>query len=85
MTIQVELSPETESRLALAARACGVPPEKYAGNLLREVLASPGPGTGRLTVEELHTMLREIAEGSENLPILPASALERESFYEDRL
>lgn len=83
MTIQVELSPETEARLAAAAQARGVAVEEYAGTLLREVLASPTTGTGKLTVDELHTMLKEIAEGSENLPQLPTSAFTRESFYED--
>ncbi len=83
MTIQIELSPEIEARLAAAAEARGVAAEEYAGTLLREVLASPTTGTGRLTVEELRAMLREIAEGSENLPHLPTSVFTRESFYED--
>ena len=85
MAIQVELSPETEARLAAAAQARGVAPEKYAGALLHEALASPDSGSGKLTLEELHTMLKEIAEGSENLPHLPTSAFTRESFYEGRL
>ncbi len=85
MTIQVELSPETETRLAAAAQAHGVALEKYAGTLLHEALASAADGSGRLTEEELRAMLREIAEGSEGLPHLPTSAFSRESFYEDRL
>lgn len=85
MTIQVELSPEAEARLAAAAQARGVALEKYVGTLLHEVLASPPTGSGRLTVDELHTMLGEIAEGSENLPHLSTSAFTRESFYDGRL
>lgn len=85
MTIHVELSPETEARLTAAAQARGVALEKYAGTLLHEVLASPPTGSGILTVDELHTMLREIAEGSDSLPHLPTTAFTRESFYEGRL
>jgi hypothetical protein len=85
MTIQVELSPETEAQLTSAAQAYGVPREKYAGSLLQDALASSLRASGKLTVDELQTMLRQIAEGSESLPVLPASASARESFYEDRL
>jgi hypothetical protein len=85
MTIQVEVSPETEARLVAAAQARGVALEKYAGILLHDALAPSANGSGKLTLEEFHTMLREIAEGSENLPQLPTSAFSRESFYEDRL
>ena len=84
MTIQVEVRPETEARLAAEAEARGVPVEKYAGLLLDEALALSTSGSGKLTVDELHTMLREIAEGSEKLPRVPTSAFSRESFYEDR-
>jgi hypothetical protein len=85
MTIQVELSPQAEARLAVEALAHGLAPEKYAGSLLQEALSSPARGSGKLSVEELHLMLRQIAEGSEKLPNLPTSAFTRESFYEDRL
>lgn len=85
MTIQVELSAETEARLAAAAQARGVAPEKYAGTLLHAVLASPPTGSGKLTMDELHKMMGEIAEGSDKLPRLPTSAFTRENFYEGRL
>lgn len=85
MTIQVELKPETQARLAAEAEAHGIPVEQYAGSLLDEALAlSTSSGSGKLTVDELQTMLREIAEGSEKLPHVPTSAFSRESFYEDR-
>lgn len=84
MSIRVELNPETEARLAAAARARGVPPEKYAGAILHEVLTSPPKGSGKFTEDELKEMLREIAEGSEKLPQMPTSAFTRESFYEGR-
>jgi hypothetical protein len=85
MTIQVELNPETEALLAAAALVRGIALEKYAGTLLHEVLAAPPAGSGKLTVDELHAMLREIALGSDKLPHVDTSALTRESFYEGRL
>ena len=84
MTIQVELNPETEARLVAAAQARGIALEKYAETLLQNALASPTGGSGRLTVEEFHKMLRALAEGSERLPNIPTEAFTRESFYEDR-
>ena len=84
MTIQVELSPEAEARLASEAEARGLAPKQYAGGLLKELLAVRHNPSARLTVKELHKMLAEIAEGSEELPRLPTSAFTRESFYEDR-
>jgi hypothetical protein len=85
MTIQVELNAETEARLVAAAQARGIALEKYAGTLLQELLAASPAGSGKLTGDELHTMLREIAEGSDKLPNPPMSAFTRDSFYEGRL
>lgn len=84
MTIQIELSPETEARLAAGALARGVAVEQYAGSLLQEALATPVRVSGKLTVEEFHAMLSALAEGSEKLPNLPTESFTRESFYEDR-
>jgi hypothetical protein len=84
MTIQVELNPEVEARLAAEARAQGVPLEKAAENLLQEALASRNSPSGNLTVQEFHIMLDAMAEGSEKLPKLATESFTRESFYEDR-
>ncbi len=84
MTIQVEVSPEIEARLLAVAQARGVAPEKYAEILLHDALASAAGGSGKLTLEQFRAMLREIAEGSENLPQLPTSAFSRQSLYEGR-
>jgi hypothetical protein len=84
MTIRVELDRKTEARLIELAQNLGVTPEKYAGELIKDALGISSGETGRMTSEEVHEMLREIAAGSENVPSLPASALTRESFYEDR-
>jgi hypothetical protein len=83
MTIQIELTPEAEARLTAEAQAHGQLLSEYTSKLLQQMFA-PATPSGRLTLEELHTMLAELAKGSENLPKLPISAFSRESFYEDR-
>ncbi len=84
MTIQVELSPESEARLVEEAQARGVPPETYAGNLLQEVLASAAHRSGNLTIVGFRAMLDVLAKDSERLPTLSTESFTRESFYEDR-
>jgi hypothetical protein len=85
MTIRVELSPEMEARLVEGARERGISVEKYAEVLLKDAVAPRGEPTGQVSVEELHVMLRAIAEGSDRLPKVPTSAFSRESFYEGRV
>ncbi len=84
MTIQVELDPETEAKLAKEAVVRGMEREAYASKLLREALAPSRAGAGKLTRDELRRMLEEVAEGSEKLPKLPTSAFNRESLSEER-
>jgi hypothetical protein len=80
MTIQVELSPEVEARLAADATVRGMALEQYAGKLLAEA-APLATGSGRLTREELRAMREELTRGSDKLPVLPPEATERASFY----
>jgi len=84
MTIQIELSPDAAGRLAAEALARGVSSGEYARTLLQTLLSYPESASGQLTADEVHTMLTQIAEGSDKLPSLPTSAFTRESFYEDR-
>jgi len=84
MTIQVELNPEAQARLAAVAQARGIPLEKVAERLLHEALASRSAPQGNLSVEDFHTMLDAMAKGSEKLPTLATETFTRESFYEDR-
>jgi hypothetical protein len=84
MTINVELNPEIEARLAAEARARGVPLEKAAESLLQEALDSRSTTQERLSVEEFHAMLEALAKGSETLPNLATESFTRESYYEDR-
>jgi hypothetical protein len=83
MTILVEVSPEAEASLKAEAALRGMDLQKYAGKLLEEAAASRPNGAGKLTREEFHAMLRELAEDSEALPKLPTSAFNRESIYQD--
>jgi hypothetical protein len=85
MTIKVDLTPETEARLAAEARAQGLPLEEVAERLLEEALIGRLAPRGEMSVEEFHRMLASMAEGSERLPDLPTESFSRESFYEDRL
>jgi len=84
MTIRIELNPEIEAQLVAGALARGLTLEEYAGDLLRDAIATHGESQGKLSVEELHAMLEAIAEGSENLPKLPTTAFTRDNFYEGR-
>ena len=84
MTIQVEVSPEIEARLAAQAQARGMALEDYAGKILADNLPAYAAGTGILKPEDVEELSRRLSEGSENLPILPPEVNNRESYYEDR-
>ena len=84
MTIQVELSPEVEARLAADAVARGLALEQYAGKLLAEAAAAGIIGAGRLEPGDVDEMTKVMTTGSEHLPILPPEVNDRASYYEDR-
>jgi hypothetical protein len=85
MTIRFELNPETEARLVAEARAKGLSLEKIAEQFLQEALAERSTLRGPLSVEEFHSLLAALAQGSEKLPDLSTDSFSRESFYEDRV
>ncbi len=85
MTIKVDLSPETEARLAAEARAQGLPLEKVAERLLNLALTGKNSLRGKLSIEEFHQMLESLSKDSNHLPDLPTESFSRESFYEDPL
>lgn len=83
MTLTLELDPETEARLKAVAGQHGVEPEQFAREFLRDNL--PGPGRfGTMQEQDLEAFTREFTRGSENLPVLPPEANNREFYYEDR-
>jgi len=84
MTIQVELNSETEARLAAEAGSQGMTLEAYVGKILQEYAPTYATGTGILKPGDIEKMTRELTRGSENLPVLPPEANNREFYYEDR-
>jgi hypothetical protein len=84
MTIQVELSPELEARLAAEAAVRGMALEAYAVKILEDNMPLYAAEAGTLTDEIIDEMTRELTRGSENLPVLPPEATDRGSFYEGR-
>jgi hypothetical protein len=83
MTIQVELDPETQARLAAEADRRGLDPAQVVSEILRTWRPAPSSTPAKLTVQEFHKMLEELHEGLEPLPHLPDSALTREGIYGD--
>lgn len=84
MTIQVEISPEAETRLTAEAAVRGLALEKYASKLLEDAIPTYATGTGILLPGDVDKMTEVMTAGSENLPILPPEVNNRESYYEDR-
>jgi hypothetical protein len=84
MTIQVELSPEAEARLAAEAVLRGIRVEEYAGKLLQEAVSPHAADTGILKPGDIEAMTKALTKGSEKLPVLTPEANERSSYYEDR-
>ena len=84
MTLTIELDAETEARLTAEAESRGLTVEAYAGKILGEHSPIYARGTGILKPGDVEEMTRRLTEGSENLPVLPPEANDRESYYEDR-
>ena len=81
MTITLQLKPEIEQRMLEQAQAQGVSLEAYVASVI-EAQALPSPKR-RPTLEEFEADLEAIAEGADDLPILPPEALTREAIYGD--
>jgi hypothetical protein len=82
MTITVDIAPEVQAELARQAAAHGRVIEAYAASLLEGAVRHPA-GAGRLSQDRLEDTLREMAEFSHKVPILPDEAFTRESLYRD--
>src|SRR5438445_2211384 len=80
MPITLQLKPEIEHRLL--AQAQGVSLEAYVAGVI-EAQVLPGPKR-RPTLEEFEADLEAIAEGTDDIPVLPPEALTREAIYGDR-
>jgi hypothetical protein len=82
MTLTIELTPEEEEQLRRQAQASGQAVGDYLRGILAPMLQTPVTKTA--TVEELEQMFDALAEDSEDLPVLPPEAFEREALYEGR-
>jgi hypothetical protein len=82
MTIVIELKPEVQAELDRQAAARGVKFETYAAGLLEDA-ADLRPKGKLPTVEEMEETLRELAQYSDKIPLLPEEAFSRESMYQD--
>ena len=81
MTVTLQLKPEVEQRLLAHAQAQGISLEAYLAGVI-EAQVLPGPKR-RPTIEEFEADLEAIAEGTDDIPVLPPEALTREAIYGD--
>ena len=81
MTITIQLKPEVEERLLAHAQTQGVSLQTYLTDVI-EAQVLPGP-KHRPTLEEFKADLEAIAEGTDDIPVLPPEALTREAIYGD--
>jgi hypothetical protein len=82
MTITVDVTPEVQAELARQAVANGRAVEAYAASLLEGAVRRPVGGE-TLSQERLENALREMAQFSQKVPVLPDEAFTRESLYRD--
>jgi len=82
VTITVDITPEVQAEIARQAAAHGRAVEAYAASLLEGAVRLP-VGPGRLSQDRLENTLREMAEFSHKVPVLPDEAFTRESLYRD--
>lgn len=81
MTITLDLAPEIEERLRQKAARQGEDVASYLRRLAEQEAQDVPVASSDADFDAL---LDELAEGSENLPVLPPEAFERASFYGGR-
>ena len=70
--------------LAAQAQARGLTPESYVEKPVAERASAPHLQTGKMNkLANLEKFFEEMAGHSDKIPLLPDSALSRESFYQD--
>jgi plasmid stability protein len=87
MTLQLNLSPETEAALKAQAEAMGMSAEDYAHEALRQMLVTGKPVSLQdlLSPEEWVREFRAWAQSHDRTtPLLSAEAIRRENIYPDR-
>jgi hypothetical protein len=81
MMVTVQLDANLQDKLLAEARAQGVSLEAYLAGVIQRAAASEGKPPISLT--EFEAGLRELADGSEQLPVLAPDAYRRDSIYGD--
>jgi len=82
MTVTLELRPELEQRIAVEARARGLTIEAYLTAVIEEATLPATPHGS--TLEQFEADMDALAEGSDQLPVLPPEAFTREVIYADQ-
>ena len=82
MTITVPITPQVQAELERQAAALGRDVEAFAASLLESAAHLPESGA-KLSADKLEGFLREIAQYSHKIPLLPDEAFTRESIYRD--
>ena len=82
MTILINVKPEVQAELSRQAAARGVDIDAYATSLLEEAAHVPA-GSKTLSQDQLDRTLRELAQFSHKIPLLPDEAFLPESLYRD--
>ena len=80
MTVRLELKPELEASLMAAAKARGIPLEKY----LEQVIQGHVTDRPVVSAQDWERELDEWAESFPEMPPLSDEAMSRESMYPDR-
>lgn len=83
MSIVIAIRPDVEAELTRQAAAHGLQREDYAAALLEEAIHRLDASAKRLTLDQLDRTLREVAQYSHKVPLLPDKAFTREDLYED--
>jgi hypothetical protein len=83
MKITLELPSEVEAHLWARARAQGVSLAAYVQTLIEQSAALDSHAG--LSVQEFEAGMDALAEGAEQLPVLPPEAYSRESIYGDQV
>jgi len=81
MTVRLDLKPEVEAYLATQARTQGVSLGAYLEGVLEDLARSEVAPPA--SAPDLTAALDALAEMGKGLPILPPSALTRDSIYQD--
>lgn len=82
MSITINITPAAQEELIRQAIAHGAPVEDYAATLLERAVTGAG-AIKALTTDRLESTLRELAQFSQKIPLLPDEAFTREGIYQD--